>query len=152
MAQRCMAGEPKGHTLQATALVNEAYLRLVDVRRMDWQNRAHFLAMVARLMRRILVDVARAKRYRKRNAGAVKITFHENLIAARDAPPDLVALDEALTALAKLDARRSQVIELRFFGGLTVEETAVALKVSPDTVMRDSRLAKAWLARELGRD
>ena len=150
MAQRCMAGERAGHTLQATALVNEAYLRLIDVQRMDWQNRAHFLAMVARLMRRILVDAARAKRYRKRGAGAVKITFHEDLVAATAPPPDLVALDEALTALARMDARRSQIIELRFFGGLTVEETAVALKVSPDTVMRDSRLAKAWLARELG--
>jgi RNA polymerase sigma-70 factor, ECF subfamily len=150
MAQRCMAGQPAGQTLQATALVNEAYLHLIDVQRMDWQNRAHFLAMVARLMRRILVDAARAKRYRKRGAGAVKITFHEDLVAASDPPADLVALDEALTVLAKMDPRRSQVIELRFFGGLTVEETAVALKVSPDTVMRDSRLAKAWLARELG--
>jgi RNA polymerase sigma-70 factor (ECF subfamily) len=150
MAQRYMAGEAPGHTLQATALVNEAYLRLIDVQRMDWQNRAHFLAMVARLMRRILVDAARAKRYRKRGAGAVKITFHENLVVAGDPPPDLVALDEALTVLARMDARRSQIIELRFFGGLSVEETAVVLKVSPDTVMRDSRLAKAWLARELG--
>ena len=130
--------------------MNEVYLRLIDVQRMDWQDQAHFLAMVARLMRRILVDAARAKRYRKRGAGAVKITFHEDLVAASDPLPDLVALDEALTVLARMDARRSQIIELRFFGGLTVEETAVALKVSPDTVMRDSRLAKAWLARELG--
>ena len=149
IARRCMAGERLGHTLQATALVNEAYLRLIDVQQMDWQNRAHFLAMVARLMRRILVDSARAKGYKKRGAGAVKITLHESLLVAGDPEPDLVALDEALAALAKMDERRSQVIELRFFGGLTVEETAVALKVSPDTVMRDSRLAKAWLAREL---
>ena len=150
IAQRCMAGERVGHTLQATALVNEAYLRLIDVQHVDWQDRAHFLAMVARLMRRILVDSARAKGYKKRGGGAVKVTLHEGLlVAGDDAEPELVALDEALAALAKMDERRSQVIELRFFGGLTVEETAVALRVSPDTVMRDSRLAKAWLAREL---
>ena len=144
-----MAGERVGHSLQATALVNEAYIRLIDVRRMDWQNRAHFLAMAARVMRRILVDSARAKRYQKRGGGDVRITFDEDLAVAGDASPDLVALDDALRALAKMDERRSQIIELRFFGGLTVEETAVVLKVSPDTVMRDSRLAKAWLAREL---
>jgi RNA polymerase sigma factor (TIGR02999 family) len=144
-----MAGERVGHTIQATALVNEAYLRLIDARNMDWQDRAHFLAMVARLMRRILVDSARAKRYQKRGGGAARVTLHEGLLVTGDAPPDLVALDDALNTLATLDERRSQVIELRFFGGLTVEETAVALKVSPDTVMRDSRLAKAWMAREL---
>ena len=144
-----MAGERLGHSLQATALVNEAYLRLIDVQRVDWQNRAHFLAMAARLMRRILVDSARAKHYKKRGGGGVRITLDEGLHVAGDTPPELVALDDALNALAKMDERRSQVIELRFFGGLTVEETAVVLKVSPDTVMRDSRLAKAWLAREL---
>jgi RNA polymerase sigma factor (TIGR02999 family) len=144
-----MAGERLGHSLQATALVNEAYLRLIDVRQMDWQNRAHFLAMAARVMRRILVDSARARRYQKRGGGDVRITFDEDLAVAGDTSPDLVALDDALCALAKMDERRSQIIELRFFGGLTVEETAVVLKVAPDTVMRDSRLAKAWLAREL---
>jgi RNA polymerase sigma factor (TIGR02999 family) len=149
IAERCMAGERVGHSLQATALVNEAYIRLIDVRQMDWQNRAHFLAMAARVMRRILVDSARAKRYQKRGGGDVRITFDEDLAVAGDASPDLVALDDALRALAKMDERRSQIIELRFFGGLTAEETAVVLKVSPDTVMRDSRLAKAWLAREL---
>ena len=149
IARRCMAGERAGHSLQATALVNEAYIRLIDVRQMDWQNRAHFLAMAARVMRRILVDSARARRYQKRGGGDVRITFDEGLAVAGDTSPDLVALDDALRALAKMDERRSQVIELRFFGGLTVEETAVVLKVSPDTVMRDSRLAKAWLAREL---
>jgi RNA polymerase sigma factor (TIGR02999 family) len=149
IAQRCMAGERVGHSLQATALVNEAYIRLIDVRQMDWQNRAHFLAMAARIMRRILVDSARGKRYQKRGGGDVRITFDEGLAVAPDASPDLVALDDALRALAKMDERRSQIIELRFFGGLTVEETAVVLKVAPDTVMRDSRLAKAWLAREL---
>ena len=149
IAQRCMAGERVGHSLQATALVNEAYIRLIDVRQMDWQNRAHFLAMAARVMRRILVDSARAKRYQKRGGGDVRITFDEGLAVAGDTSPDLVALDDALRALAQMDERRSQIIELRFFGGLTVEETAVVLKVAPDTVMRDSRLAKAWLAREL---
>jgi RNA polymerase sigma factor (TIGR02999 family) len=144
-----MAGERVGHTLQATALVNEAYLRLIDAQNTDWQDRAHFLALVARLMRRILVDSARAKRYQKRGKGAVRVTLHEGLLVTGDAPPDLVALDDALTELARMDERRSQVIELRFFGGLTVEETAVALRVSPDTVMRDSRLAKAWLVHEL---
>ena len=142
-----MAGERPGHSLQATALVNEAYLRLVDVQRIDWQNRAHFLAMAARLMRRILVDSARARHNQKR--GGVKITLDEALLVTGDRPPDLLALDDALQALEKIDARRSKVIELRFFGGLTVDETAIVLKVAPDTVMRDSRLAKAWLAREL---
>ena len=145
-----MAGERVGHSLQPTALVNEAYLRLVDIRQMDWQSRAHFLAMAARLMRRILVDWARAKHNQKRGGGGIRVTLDDNLLVQGDGQ-DLVALDDALQALAKIDERRSQVIALRFFGGLTVEETAVALKVAPDTVMRDSRLAKAWLARELTR-
>jgi RNA polymerase sigma factor (TIGR02999 family) len=149
IARRCMAGERPGHSLQATALVNEVYLRLIDVQHVDWQNRAHFLAMAARLMRRILVDSARAKRYQKRGGGAVEVTFDEALLVTGNMPLDLVALDDALDALAKLDERRSRVIELRFFGGLTVEETAAVLKVAPDTVMRDSRLAKAWLASQL---
>ena len=144
-----MAGERVGHSLQATALVNEAYVRLVDVQKMDWQNRAHFLAMAARLMRRILVDSARARRNQKRGGRGVKVTLDEGLLVTGDAPLDLVSLDEALQTLAKIDERRNQVIELRYFGGLTVEETAVVLRVSPDTVMRDSRLAKAWLARQL---
>jgi RNA polymerase sigma factor (TIGR02999 family) len=144
-----MAGERPGHSLQATALVNEAYLRLIDVQKLDWQNRAHFLAMAARLMRRILVDSARARRNQKRGGGVVRITLDEGLLVTGDRPPDLVALDDALQALEKIDTRRSQIIELRFFGGLTVDETAIVLKVAPDTVMRDSRLAKAWLAREL---
>jgi RNA polymerase sigma factor (TIGR02999 family) len=151
IAQRYMAGERQGHSLQATALVNEAYLRLIDVQHVDWQSRVHFLSMAARLMRRILVDSARAKRYQKRGGGGVKVTFDEGLLRAAETPTDLVALDDALNALAEMDERRSQVIELRFFGGLTVEETAAVLKVSPYTVMRDSRLAKAWLARELSR-
>ena len=151
IAKRCLAGERAGQTLQATALVNEAYLRLVDVRRVNWQNRAHFLAMSARLMRRILVDVARSKRYQKRGGGAVKVTFDDALMAAVERGPDLVALDDALSALAAVDERKARVIELRFFGGLSVEETATVLKVSVDTVMRDWKLAKVWLLRELRR-
>jgi RNA polymerase sigma factor (TIGR02999 family) len=149
MAQRHLRRERSDHTLQPTALVNEAYLRVIDVQKMDWQNRAHFLAMAARLMRRILVDSARARRLQKRGGGDVRITLDEGRLVGGGRPPDLVALDDALQALATIDPRRSQVIELRFFGGLTVEETAIVLKVAPDTVMRDSRLAKAWLAREL---
>jgi len=151
IAKRCLAGERAGQTLQATALVNEAYLRLVDVRQVNWQNRAHFLAMSARLMRRILVDVARSKRYQKRGGGAVKVTLDDAVVAAVERGPDLVALDDALSALAAVDERKARVIELRFFGGLSVEETATVLKVSVDTVMRDWKLAKVWLLRELRR-
>jgi RNA polymerase sigma-70 factor, ECF subfamily len=149
IAQRCMAGERAGHSLQATALVNEAYLRLVDAQHVNWQDRAHFLAMSARLMRRILVDAARSKRYQKRGAGAVKVTLDEALMPPRKAGHDLVALDDSLQALAKFDDRKSRVVELRFFGGLSVEETASVLGVSVDTVMRDWKLAKAWLLKEL---
>ena len=150
IARRCMAGERPGHSLQATALVNEAYLRLIDVQHVNWQDRAHFLAMSARLMRRILVDWARSKRYQKRGGGAPKVTFDEALPVTDERGTNLVALDEALEALAKFDERKSKVIELRFFGGLSVEETAEVLKVSADTVMRDWKLAKAWLFREMG--
>ena len=149
IARRCMAGERAGHSLQATALVNEAYLRLIDVQHVDWQNRAHFLAMSARLMRRILVDYARSKGYQKRGGGAMKVTFDEGLPVAVEPALDLVALDDALKALATVDERKGRVIELRFFGGLSVEETANVLAVSPETVMRDWKLAKAWLMREL---
>ena len=147
-----MAGERAGHSLQATALVNEAYMRLIDVQHVGWQDRAHFLAMAARLMRRILVDFARAKRSQKRGGGVIRVTFDEMGLPAADAGHDLVALDDALEVLAKVDERKSRVIEMRFFGGLSVEETAAALKVSVDTVMRDWKLAKAWLLRELNRD
>ncbi len=129
--------------------MNEAYLRLVGVQHVDWQNRTHFLAMSARLMRRILVDVARSKRYQKRGGSAVRVTFDETLAVTNERGHDLVALDEALQALATVDARKAQVVEMRFFGGLSVEETALALAVSVDTVMRDWKLAKAWLSREL---
>jgi RNA polymerase sigma-70 factor, ECF subfamily len=144
-----MAGERAGHSLQATALVDEAYLRLVDTQHVKWQDRAHFLAMSARLMRRILVDWARSKRYEKRGGGAPKVTFTEVLPASDERGHDLVALDDALEALAKFDERKSRVVEMRFFGGLSVEETAAVLKVSVDTVMRDWKLAKAWLLHEL---
>ena len=149
IARRCMAGERAGHSLQATALVNEAYLRLIDAQHVNWQDRAHFLAMSARLMRRILVDWARSKGYQKRGGGAVKVTLDEALLGPVERGQDLVALDDALQALARFDERKSQVIELRFFGGLSVEETADVLKVSEDTVMRDWKFAKAWLLREL---
>jgi RNA polymerase sigma factor (TIGR02999 family) len=145
-----MAGERGGHSLQATALVNEAYLRLIDVQHVDWQNRAHFLAMSARLMRRILVDIARSKGYQKRGGGAVRVTFDDALAVTEEPGQDLVALDDALKALVTVDERKARVIELRFFGGLSVDETASVLKVSVDTVMRDWKLAKAWLQRELG--
>ena len=149
IARRCMHGERAGHSLQPTALVNEAYLRLVDVQQMNWQNRAHFLAMAARLMRRILVDHARSKGSDKRGGGAAKITFDDALVVSEEPGRDLVALDDALQALANVDERKSHMIELRFFGGLSVEETASVLRVSPDTVKRDWRFAKAWLMREL---
>ena len=149
IAKRCMRGERAGHSLQPTALVNEAYVRLVDVQRVKWQDRAHFLSMAARVMRRVLVDHARARRYLKRGGGAVRVTLVDGLIVSSERGRDLEALDDALTALAKVDERKSRVIELRFFGGASVEETAAVLKVSVDTVMRDWKLAKAWLLREL---
>jgi RNA polymerase sigma-70 factor (ECF subfamily) len=151
LARRYMFGERAGHTLQTTALVNEAYLRLVNSRRVNWQNRAHFFAISAQLMRRILVDHARARGYQKRGGGVPKVTLDEALVGPDEKGRDLVALDDALTALAEVDPRKSKVVELRFFGGLSVEETAEVLKVSPETVMRDWRLAKAWLAREMGK-
>ena len=144
-----MAGEKAGHTLQATALVNEAYLRLVDVRRVKWQDRAHFLAMSARMMRRVLVDAARAKGYLKRGGDAVRVTFVEDLPVADQPGLDLVAVDDALTTLSAIDERKGCVVEMRFFGGLTIEETADVLKVSPETVKRDWKFARAWLLREL---
>jgi RNA polymerase sigma factor (TIGR02999 family) len=149
VARRHMAHERVGHTLQATALVNEAYVRLIDIRQVNWQDRAHFFAMSSRLMRRILVDFARSKGYQKRGGGAQKVSLDEALIVSSEPGADLVALDDALDALAAFDARKAQVVEMRFFGGLSVEETAEALKVSVDTVMRDWKLAKAWLLREL---
>jgi len=151
IAHRYMNRERRGHTLQTTELVNEAYLRLIDADQVRWQDRAHFFAISAKLMRRILVDFARSRRYFKRGGGAHKSTFDEALLVSPAPGPDLVALDDALEALAVKDARKCRVVELRFFGGLSVEETAEVLKVSPDTVHRDWRLAKAWLARQMGK-
>jgi RNA polymerase sigma-70 factor (ECF subfamily) len=151
IARKHMAGERAGHTLQPTALVNEAYLRLIDLQRVGWQNRAHFFAMASRMMRRVLVDAARAKGYQKRGGGAQRVTFIESEAPAREPEYDLVALDEALGALEALDPRKSQVVEMRFFGGLTVEEAAEALGVSRDTVMRDWQFSRDWLRREIRR-
>jgi RNA polymerase sigma-70 factor (ECF subfamily) len=152
IARRHMRHEHPGHSLQATALVNEAYLRLIDANAVAWQDRAHFFAVSARVMRRILVDHARARTADKRGGRAAKVTFDEALVVTDGPCRDLVALDDALEALARFDERKSRVIELRFFGGLSVEETASVLKVSPDTVMRDWRLAKVWLRREMRGD
>ena len=144
-----MQQERPDHSLQATALVNEAYLRLVNVRRVRWQDRAHFLAMSARVMRRILVDHARARGYQKRGGGAVRITLCEAVGGTDEPSHDVAALDDALEALGTFDSRKAKIVELRFFGGLTVEETAAVLGLSSDTVSRDWILAKAWLMREL---
>lgn len=146
-----MVREHPGHTLQATALVNEAYLRLIDVHAIHWVNRAHFFAMSARMMRRILVDSARASGNGKRGGGVPKVSLDDASLVATAGAEDLEALNEALEALELVHPRKSQVVEMRFFGGLTVEETALALDVSPETVNRDWRFAKLWLLRELDR-
>ena len=149
IARRYMGRERKGHTLQTSALVNEAYLRLVDWKNVEWQNRAHFFAASAQLMRRILVDFARNRRYLKRGGGALQVSLAEAEGISLERGTDLLALDDALNSLAAMDQRKSQVVEMRFFGGLSVEETAEVLKVSVETVMRDWKLAKVWLLREL---
>lgn len=149
LARLQMRGERHNHTLQTTALVNEAFLRLIDLRRIRWQDRTHFLALSARLMRRILVDYARSRNYQKRGGGAATVTLDDVIVSAPERGADLVALDDALEDLARMDSRKSQVVELRFFGGLTIEETAEALHVSPETVERDWRFAKVWLLREI---
>ena len=148
LARHYMSGERSAHSLQTTALVNEAYLRLVDYKRMQWQNRAHFFAVSAQLMRRILVDHARRHNL-KRGAGVLHVSLEEAAVIGGDRDEDLVALDDALHALARFDTRKSQVVELRFFGGLSVEETAEVLRISPITVMRDWSTARAWLYREM---
>jgi RNA polymerase sigma factor (TIGR02999 family) len=151
MAHRHMAGERPGHVLQATALVNEVYLRLIDIERVQWQDRAHFFAMVARLMRRVLIDFARAQKNQKRGGELQRVTFDRDLPVAASTSDDLVAIDDALAAFSQQYERKAQVVELRFFGGLSVEETAEALNISPETVMRDWKFAKSWLLRELTR-
>jgi len=149
LAKSHMRRERPGHTLQTTALANEAYLRLVDARNVQWQSRAHFFAIAARLMRQILVDFARLRRSAKHGKGLETETLEEALVVTPQQSTNLVALDDALKSLARVDARKSQVVEMRFFGGLTEEETAEVLKVSEKTVRRDWNLAKVWLMREL---
>lgn len=152
LARRYMNGERPDHPLQTTALVNEAYLRLVAWKDVQWQNRAHFFAVSAQMMRRILVDFARDRQYLKRGGGALHVSLSEAASFAEERTTDLVALDEVLTALAKMDPRKARVVEMRFFGGLSVAEVAAVLHVSEETVMRDWRLAKAWLLRQLSQD
>ena len=149
LARHYLRGERPGHTLQPTALINEAYLRLLDWRKASWQNRAHFLGIAANMMRRILVDHARRYRFLKRGGEMVKVSLDARQLGTPGRDPDLVALDEALTRLAEIDRRKSQVVELRFFGGLSVEEAAEFLKISPRTVKREWSLAQAWLHCEL---
>jgi len=151
IAQRYMAGERSGHTLQTTALVHEAYVRLVDCGKVNWQDRAHFFAVSAQLMRRILIDFARSRDYLKRGGAVPHISLDEAPLVCNELDVNLVALDDALKALSVMDERKSKVVELKFFGGLSVEETAEVLRVSSDTVIRDWRLAKIWLLRELNR-
>lgn len=149
LAHHYMGGEHAGHTLQTTALVNEAYLRLIDSSRVRWQNRAHFFAVTAQLMRRVLVDYARSRNYRKRGGGAIQVSLDQALEVSAERGRELIALDEALTALAASDERASRVVELRYFGGLSIEETAEVLQVSVETVRRDWNWAKVWLVREI---
>lgn len=151
LAKRSMRHEQAGHTLQTSALVNEAYLRLVDAHGVRWQSRAHFFAVSAQIMRRILVDFARARQNLKRGGGALQVTLDEGLVASPEDGADLLALDDALEKLAILNPRQSRVVELRYFGGLNEEEVAEALNVSPRTVRHDWSLARAWLYRELSR-
>lgn len=149
LARRYLRRERAGHTLQTTALIHEAFIRLVEAKGINWQNRAHFFGISARVMRRVLVDFARERGYQKRGGGIRRVPLDEALLVADEPDQDLVALDDALNALAEIDARKSRAIELRFFGGLSIAEAALILEVSPETVKRDCRLAKAWLLRWL---
>ena len=149
MADHYLRGEDSGHSLQPTALVHEAYLRLIDQTKVEWQNRAHFFGVAAQMMRRILIDHAKAKHRVKRGGTAVKVMLDENANFTQERASELLALDDALQRLARMDERKSRIVELRYFGGLTVEETAQVLGISDKTVMRDWNLAKAWLYREL---
>ncbi len=151
LAHRQLAKERQDHTLQTTALVNEAYLKLVDQKRMKWQSRSHFFALSSQLMRRILVDYARSRQYAKRGGGASALPLDEGLIVAPERAAEMIALDEALTELAKHDERKARIVELRFFAGMSIDETSELLGVSPGTVMKDWTLAKAWLQREMDR-
>lgn len=149
MARRCMKNEAQGNTLQATALVHEAYLRLVDVTNVEWQERAQFFAIAAQIMRRILVDAARTRGSRRRDGVPAKVNLDESAVLSPSPDRSILALDEALTAFSQIAPRQAQVVELRYFGGLTEEEIVAALRVSPRTVRRDWDLARAWLQREL---
>jgi RNA polymerase sigma factor (TIGR02999 family) len=149
LAHGYMARERVDHTLQTSALVNEAYLKLTDQKQVQWQNRAHFFGIAARMMRRILVDYARNRHYAKRGGHAFRVTLDETFIVPEERSAEVLALDYALNSLAEIDARKGQIVELRFFGGLSIEETAEVLQVSPGTVMRDWTLAKAWLRAEM---
>ena len=149
LAHQYMKRERPGHTLQTSGLVNEAFLRLVDQRNVQWKNRAHFFAIAAQTMRRILVDYARNRHYAKRGGSARQVSLDEALIVSEKRSAEVVALDEALKQLSEFDVRKSQIVELRFFGGLSIDETAEVLNVSPGTIMRDWTLAKAWLRREM---
>jgi RNA polymerase sigma-70 factor, ECF subfamily len=148
-AKRYMARENPGHPLQATALINEVYVRLIDIKQVNWENRAHFFGVCANMMRRILTDFARSRHYLKHGGGSAEITLDESLIAASERPLDVLAVDECLSRLAETDPRKGRVVELRFFGGLTVEETAEVLGISPETVMRDWSFSKVWLLQQL---
>jgi RNA polymerase sigma factor (TIGR02999 family) len=152
IARRCLSGERPDHTIQATALVHEAYLRLVDLRQIRWQDRAHFLAVGARVMRRVLVDYARARDCAKREGAVRRATFDDALLFSAIPDPMVVRLDEALEKLAGFDSRKAQVVEMRYFGGLTAEEIAEVLRISPQSVHRDWSLAKSWLVREMNRE
>jgi len=149
LAHHYMKRESPGHTLQTSALVNEAFVRLVDQRNVQWQNRAHFFGIASQMMRRVLVDYARNRKYTKRGGGARPISLDERFIVSDERSAEVIDLHEALERLAEFDPRQSQMVELRFFGGLSIEETAEVLAVSPGTVMRDWTLAKAWLRREI---
>jgi len=148
-AKRCISHRQQNQTLQTTALINELYLRVVDLKHVSWQSRAHFFAICARQMRWILTDFYRSKQYQKRGGAAERVSLDESAVVSRQAPRDLLAIDDALHRLESVDRRKSDVVELRFFGGLSVKETAEVLKVSPETVLRDWKLAKAWLLSEL---
>lgn len=148
-AHRSMARAGHQNTLQTTALINELYVRMVDLKRVTWENRAHFFAVCARIMRNILIDLFRSAQYQKHGGGLQRTSLDVSAIASPDARSDVVAIDEALTRLAEMDPRKSRVVEMRFFGGLSVKETAEVLKVSQETVLRDWKLAKAWLLNEL---
>lgn len=152
LAHRYMTQERRGHTLQTTAVVHEAYLRLIDQKHVQWQNRAHFFAIASQMMRRILITHAQSHAYAKRGGGALKVSLDEAAVLSPERATELIALDEALKSLTAIDPRRSQVVELRFFGGLDNEEIAEVLKISPNTVMRDWKVAKAWLYREMSKE